>query len=162
MLRTEVSNLMIMNALITVVTSLLGPVVRRLPRFVRMRLQSSRRELAGTWTGTAIEKFLEVEVDEVWLSSTLTIHLQQDAEAFKGILDARSSNGQNYQMNLEGRLEDAHYLTMTVRSSVPKEVNFGVLLLKLDAKGKQLHGYALMSVLDHPRVSLAIVELVAE
>lgn len=51
---------------------------------------------------------------------------------------------------------------MRVYSPSPKEINFGVLLLKLDSKGKELHGYGLLSGLDNPKISFAQIDLKLE
>lgn len=150
-----------MNPILTFLTtavSLFKPA-RGIVTYARKHLQSRQRDVAPVWMGEAKEKFLPAHEGKGWLTSTLTMRLRQHGNVLTGEIEAHSSNKQRYQLSVEGRLEDAHCLTMTVRSSSATEINFGVLLLQLNAKGNELHGHGLLSGLGDPRISLATIDL---
>jgi hypothetical protein len=147
--------------LLTVVGGLFEPV-RGIVRYARIHWSSRQRDIAPVWSGEAKERFLTANEEEEWLNSRLTLRLRQHGYVLTGEIEAFSSNKQHYHLNVEGRLEDTHCLTLTVRSSSPGEINFGVLLLQLNAKGNELHGHGLLSGLGDPRISLATIDLSRE
>ncbi len=116
------------------------------------------RELQGRWKGRITERMLPAS-KKIWQEADIQIDLNQSGRRLSGKLHATTNHNRSYVMNVRGRMEDRHFITLEVRATSSQEFNFGVFVLEVDHKATTLSGYALANGFETHGVSLVTAEL---
>src|SRR5690242_14547555 len=127
----------LLPALITGLCTLLAALIVKSDLIFIFRRR--KRRIAGTWRGHASERVMGTT--SVELTYEATFEFRQFGSRITGKVHALSSNGEHYLSTMKGQMEDDHFVTLIIRSSSLQDFSFGVAVLELDAKGKQLNGY---------------------
>jgi hypothetical protein len=145
----------LLPALITGLCTLLAAIIAKSDLMFMVRRR--KRHISGTWTGRGSEEVLRTTSTR--LTYEATFQFRQIGSRITGHVHALSSSGEHYLSTLKGQMEDDHFVTLIIRSSRPQVFNFGVVVLELDAKGKQLNGYALANGLSAHGIALSEITL---
>lgn len=150
----------LLPAVVTGLFALLAALVTAYQSDLVFIFRPRKRRIKGTWTGHASEKMLSAPPEE--LAYDLTFEFRQFGSRVTGRVDCIASNGEHYKAKLKGQMEDDHFVTLVVRSLSPQDFSFGVVVLELDAKGKQLKGYGLGNGLSAHGIAFSEVTLSKE
>jgi len=147
----------LLQAIITGLFGILAALITAYRSDLIFMLHRRKRNIKGKWIGQASEKLLDDSSRELTYSAAFEFH--QFGSRVTGNIHSTGNNGEHYQAQVKGQMEDEHFVTLVARSSSPQDFNFGVVLLELDAKGKHLNGYALGNGLSAHGIALAKMSL---